>query len=199
MGRSKIIALVAIALGTLLSIVYLIYQAKELEKYTSAPMDGSTAFIIYSSDGGGLKDGTSCQRLLEECKNSLETFGYETIYLEGRGDEVALRERIQKDMKGGKRYILLDVNAAQTPGARNMLLVKVSSRYKDRYKENAGYAAKIKEGLKSSRIRVSIIAESRGGLNQDLGYGALRFEFSRQNSLKEALDIVVSSAYSLTR
>lgn len=199
MGRSKIIAIIAIALGTLLSIVYLIYQAEELEKYTSVPMDGSTVFIMYSSEGGGLKDGSSCQKLLNECKKSLESFGYETICIEGRGDEGNLRESILKAMKGGKRYILLDVNASQTVGVKNMLLVRLSSRDRERYKENTACAAKVKDGFKNSKVKVSIHAESRNGLNQDIGFGALRLELSGQNTLKEAQDIIVSSAYSLTR
>jgi hypothetical protein len=199
MGRARLIAILTVAVSTLLAILYLIYQSKELEKYTTVPVDTNTAFIIYSSEGEALKDNTSAASLLEACERSLKAMGYETIRLEQIGNPEEIKKEITKSIRGSRKYIVLDINASQSVASKDTLLIRISNKIKSRHEENLRAANDVRDFLKNRKTKVNIYTDTKLTLNQDMGTTALTLEISKQNTLKEAREIILNAAYALTK
>ncbi len=87
MKTLKGFVLLIIALCTALSILYLIFQAEKLEKYTGAVDSSDKYYIIFSSEGGKLKSGESISNIID----------FAADYLKQSGRTAAAVDETQKD------------------------------------------------------------------------------------------------------
>ncbi|TDT50546.1 hypothetical protein [Fonticella tunisiensis] len=198
MRRAKIIAIVIIVFATFVSILYLIYEAKELERYTISPNDRDFYFILYSTSGGTLRDNSSVKGILLSCEKSLKSMGYDVLNLGIRGNADA-REEIIKSVKGSKKYVLLDINATAAVLNKNTLLIKIGSRDETRYMENLEHGNKIKNTLKNIGIGVNILSDAKNGYNDDLSSISLRFEISKRNNAREGAELISKALGAMIR
>lgn len=191
MEKIKLFIVGLIVFFTMLSIAYLTYLSKQIEKYAVSRNDGRTCVIIYSSSGGKLDNSNAIEPVLEHLKEAVEKAGYDSLNLgiKNNIDPNELTRQLLKYMGFNKKYILLDINTTQLVSSKKTMLIKVSN-IGSKYNENLEYANKIKDNLLSKDIKINIVTDGKQSLNQDLGYRAIRVEIGSKMSMDEGKKLV---------
>jgi hypothetical protein len=199
MKKLKVSTIIIITAFTFMAILYLIYQAERMQEYTIARNDGRTCFVVYSSMGGDLKDGKTVKEVLDYAETFAVSAGYDSINLgvNKTATDEEMRKKIIDNLKQNKRYIILDINATGIIINKDTVLLKLSSKNPERYKDNLEYANKIKKNVAEKSIKVNILSEKKFTYNQDLGYRAFYLDMSNKITLNEAQQTLSSMLESL--
>jgi hypothetical protein len=192
MKKLKALVVVIITIFTLASVMYLIYHAEKIDRYTLAVNDGRTCFVVYSSSGGTINGEETIDNVLSYVESFASQVGYDSINLGIKKgiDEETLRKEIMDSMKQDKKYILLDINATGIVINKNTIIIRVSSKTNDKYSENLEFANSIKETVTDKTLKANIIPDKNKAYNQDLGYRALYLDISNKNTLSETKEII---------
>jgi len=176
---------VLIIIFTTAAILYLVYQAKRLERYTTVTMDEEIHFLIYSSKSAISQDGKNIGDLLKYIRNQSKDLGYGASIIEYKNKEAFKREAERK-MKGSSQYILMDVGLSSLVINKNTILIRAEFNSSDKSKENIKYANSIKKKLEDENIKVNVLPDSKNNWNGELGYRSLRIDISDKCTLDEA-------------
>lgn len=189
--KIKMFVVGVIVLFTILSIAYLAYISKQMEKYAVSRNDGRTCYIIYSSSGGKFNGSGSVEPVLEHLKEGVSKGGYDSINLGVKNniDSNELTKQLLKHMGFNKKYILIDINTTEFVASKKTILIKVSNNA-SKYKDNLDYSNKMKEALAMAGVKANIITEGKQVLNQDLGYRSIRIEISSKMGIEEAKKLI---------
>lgn len=191
MKKIKIFIVGVIVFFTMLSIAYLAYISKQMEKYAVSRNDGRTCFVIYSSSGGRFNGSGSLEPVLEHLKDASSRGGYDSINLGVKNniESKELTKQLLKHMGFNKKYILIDVNTTELVTSKKTILIKISNNA-SKYKDNLDYSNKIKEALAMEDIKTNIITDGKQVLNQDLGYRSIRIEISSKMGIEEGKKLI---------
>lgn len=174
-----------IIIFTTAGILYLVYQAKRLERYTSVSVDEETHFLIYSSKSAITQDGKDIGELLKYIRNELKDLGYGTSIIEYKDKEDFISEAKAK-INGDSKYILIDVGLSSLVINKNTVLIRTELNSSDKSKENIELANSIKNKLKNENIKVNVLQDSKNDWNGEIGSKSLRIEISDKCTLGEA-------------
>lgn len=176
-----------IALCTALAILYLIFQTKKLEKYTGVIDYADKCYILFSTDGGEIKDGKSITDVLGFSGDFLKQSGMEAIVVNETQNN-KIKNKIVDSMKKDRKYILVDINSTKLISNENTILIRLGKKDNTKYESNMEYASKLKEALsqKQNTIKVNIIGDSKNNYHQDLGHMAIRLDISQNISYENA-------------
>jgi hypothetical protein len=172
-----------IALCTALAILYLVFQTRRLEKYTGVIDYSDKCYIIFSTDGGVLKDGRNINDVLSFTADYLKQSEMEAVVVnETKNDKT--KNKIVDLMKKDRKYILLDINPTKLISNESTILIRLGKKDNTKYESNMQYASKLKAAIisKYNTIKVNIIGDSKNNYNQDLGHIAMRFDISENIS-----------------
>lgn len=194
--RFRIFVIGTIAVCTFLSLLYLVYIAKLVEKYTIAGTGGDLCFIMYSSSGGMIKGDKTIYDVIKNTADKINDSGYDSVIIEPEEPEELSKEVI-KSMKKNKKYILLDISSGNAVINKNTLLIRLQNKDTVRYKENLESAEAVKKYLNDKDIKVNIITDTKSSVNQNIGCCSLKLEISKNNTFDEAKNIILNAVYSL--
>lgn len=195
----KAFAVGLVIIFSLISLLYLFYIAKQIDKYTFSN-NGNGCFIIYSSSGGNTIDKKTMSDVLEGIDSTLKISGYEVINLgskKGFSSE-AIRKSITNKMKKTKNYYVIDVGISASVDNKNTILIRLD-KVSPIYSKNISAAMSIKNGFNESDIKAAIYSETNKKYNQDMGYASLKFEVSSKNTYEETKNIIISAIFALTK
>lgn len=176
-----------IALCTALAILYLIFQAKKLEQYTGAIDYSDKCYILYSSDGGELKDAENISNILSFAADFLKQSGTDAAAINETQKE-KIKSKIMDLMKKDKKYILIDINPTKLILSENTVLIRLGKKENPKYESNLEYALKLKEAIsnKYKNLKVNTLTDSKYSYNQDMGHTAIRLEISESLTCENA-------------
>jgi hypothetical protein len=181
--KFRLFVITSVAIGTLLSIFYLIYVAKQMEMYTLSRNDGNPSFILYSSGGGSFKNMKDEQNILKHTEKILESSGYDALALSIPGyNENIARDSIIKNMKKNKKYIILDISPTKLLVSNKAFIVRIGNKDNPKYDENMEYGRFIKENINDKELKVNLLTDLRSNYNQDIGYKSIRIEIAESLS-----------------
>jgi hypothetical protein len=195
----KAFAVIIILIFTFISLLYLFYIAKQIDKYTFSN-NAIGSLIIYSSSGGDTIDKKTMSDVLEGVDSVLELSGYEVINLGckkgfSRDD---IRKSITNKMKKAKKYYVIDVGASLAVNDKNTILIRLDKE-SPIYSKNEAAAISIKKDFYETDIKAAIYNETNKKYNQDIGYISLKFEVSNKNTYIEVKNILISAVFALTK
>lgn len=176
-----------IALCTALSILYLIFLTKNLEKYTGAMDYSGNYYILYSSEGGSLKSGENISNILSYGADFLKQSGVNTKTIT-ETESNKIKSKILNTMKKDRKYILIDINTTKLIQNENTILIRLGKKDNTKYESNLETASKLKGIIagKYKNLKVNTITDSKNNYNQDLGHIAIRIDISESLTLENA-------------
>lgn len=179
--------LIVIALCTAMAILYLVFQAKKLERYTGVIDNGDKCYIVLSTEGGGIKNGKKISEILNFSVDFLKQSGMDAALVEETKND-KIKKEIVNLMKRDRKYILVDINPTKLISNEGTVLIRLGKKNNPNYENNLVYATKLKEIMSSkyNNIKVNIIGDSKNSYNQDLGHNAVRIEISHNISYENA-------------
>ena len=195
----KVLAVVIVVIFTLVSMLYLFYIAKQIDKYTFSSNDNG-CLIIYSSSGGNTIDKRTVSDVLEGIDSVLKLSGFEVINLgskKGFSDE-DIRKSITNKIKKAKKYYVIDVGVGAAVNNKNTILIRLDKE-SPIYSKNVTAAMSIKNDFSETDIKAGIFNETNKKYNQDIGYVSLKFEVSNKNTYEEVKNIIISAVFALTK
>ncbi|EYE89858.1 hypothetical protein Q428_00165 [Fervidicella metallireducens AeB] len=191
MKKLKVTFVLFIFIFATLSILYLIFQAEKIERTTIAPLTDRIGFIIYSTNKN-IEDKDKIVKLLKYANATLQEAGYEGVMINNgkpcSPDEA--RKNIEKKIKGGLKYILLDVNMSNLVVNKDTVLLRVDKNNGQKYIDNIDFVETIKNSLEGKGFKVNVIEDYKFNNNQDLGYRALKIDISSNNTLDEGKEAI---------
>lgn len=179
--------LFVIALCTALAILYLVFQAKNLERYTGAADYSDKCYILFSTQGGELKDKMNISKILDFSAEFLKQSNMDAIIVDETQNS-KVKNKIISKMKKNQEYILVDINPTKLITNENTILIRLGKKDNSKYESNMEYASKLKEAVtgKYKNLRVNILTDSKNTYNQDLGHTAIRLDISQNLSYDNA-------------
>lgn len=184
----KGIIIFIIALCTALAILYLIvFQVRDLEKYTSVTDCDDKCYILFSTEGGTLNDGTGITKILGFAADFLKQSEMDAAIVDETQDS-KIKGKVVNLMKKDREYILVDINPTKLITSESTILIRLGKKDNTKYESNMEYAAKLKEAISSkySNLKVNILSDSKNTYNQDLGHNAVRIDISKNLSYENA-------------
>lgn len=185
----KIIIVFAVFLFTVLCTIYLIYVARNMEKYTIAELDGDKYFIVYSSESLKTSDEHRIEELLGYIKNCIHEAGFDIAILEYKNEKQFNRDAL-KLMKKEKQYILIDIGLSNLLVNKNTLLIRAGVQKADYTNENIEYALRLKKRLDEENIKINVLPDTKKTWNSDMGYRSLRIDICSKNSIEECKNLI---------
>lgn len=189
MKAAKIIIVFMVFLFTVLCTIYLIYVAKNMEKYTIAELDGEKYFILYSSESLKTSDEHVIGELLRYMKNCINELGFDAAILEYKNEKQFNRDTL-KLMKKEKQYILIDIGLSNLLVNKNTLLIRAGVEKTDITNENIEYALRLKKRLEGENIKINVLPDTKNTWNRDVGYRSLRMDICSKNSIEECKNLI---------
>lgn len=176
-------------LFTVLCTIYLIYVAKNIEKYTISEIEGEKYFIIYSSTSLKTVDGHEIGELLKYTDNCIKELGFDGAVLEYKDGESFKRDAL-KIMRTNKQYILVDMGLSNLLVNKNTLLIRAGVEKSDITDENIEYALGLKDKLNRENIKINILPDLKNTWNSDMGYRSLRMDICGKNTFEECKNLI---------
>lgn len=187
MKTIKGVILFIIALCTALSILYLIFQARKLESYTGAIEAADKCYILFSSDGGKLKNGENISSILSFAADFLKQSGADAVAINETQNN-KIKKEILDLMKKDQKYILIDINPTKLILNENTILIRLGKKDNTKHESNMEKALILKEAILGNYkdLKVNILTDSKNNYNQDLGHTALRLDIAESLSYENA-------------
>lgn len=189
--------LLVLAICTTLAIVYLVFQARKLEKYANSFSTSNLKFILFSSDGVNFLSGNCTLEIEEHLVNYIKTSDSEISVLDGNS-KLGYKGEILKNIDTNKKNLLLDVNTTNLIKDENTVLIRLGNNNNLQYEVNYTYAKKLKDLIneKYKKIKVNIICDNKKNYYQEYGNIAVRIEVSSKakvQRVEELLENIINS------
>lgn len=185
----KFFVIAVVLLLSTLSIIYLMYKAKGIERYTISKDYIGKTYVLYSSKKIELKDGIEKEDILKFSREALKSLGYSvyTIEFKNRDD---FYKKVLKITDKNNQCTFIDICSSELFINKNTVLLRVFINDGD-YSEGMQYLKGIKNKIGTDNLKINIIADSKSAVINNFTYNNIGIEFSNKNNFEEVKKILL--------